>query len=185
MTRATAVAAAGALLMTELCVAQRRADSVCDILGRLGDFTGEMVQVRTRVSSDVGDWLIAEKDCPVRIKAGRVTMDNSIAVFFPDDPIVKLSQLAVPFQTDRTSRRLLEAAVNRPHVRIDATVEGLIVTRHPPTALVNEKNPDVALGFGHMGWAPAAIIVKRLSDVKVTYRRNDGTYEVVPISPAP
>jgi hypothetical protein len=49
--------------------------------------------------------------------------------------------------------------------------------------LVHPKNPEVMLGFGHLAMAPAQIIIKRISDVEVTYRRDDGKYVTEALKP--
>ncbi len=173
------------LLMGSGCFAQKEAESLCHVLGRLEEYSKQLVRVRTKIESGrTGTWLAAETGCPVRIKAGEFTFANLMAFMWPDDTWLGPLDLKLPFSADSVSVKLLRAAVAKPRVRIDAIVEGFVLTNDPPLALVSERNPKITFGFGHEGGAPAAMVVKRLSDVRVTYRRENGKVDVMPVKSA-
>lgn len=171
-----ALASIWLLLGTQTCLPQKTAESVCHILQNLNDYAGQMVSLRAKIESDVDDWLAAEKDCRADIQVGARKFRNVIALAWPSDPVLAMEKREVPFPIDRASNRLLKTALERPHVRIYATVEGLVVTREPAYA---------AVGFGHMGIAPAQIVVKRISGIELTYRKDDGSEETLAIGPSP
>jgi hypothetical protein len=171
-----ALASLGLLLGTQTCLGQKTAESVCQILENLNDYAGQMVSVRAKIESDVDDWLAAEKDCRADFKVGGRKFRNVIALAWPSDPVLALEKREVPFSTDRASNRLLKTALGRPHLRIYAPVEGLVVTRAPAYA---------AVGFGHMGIAPVQLVVKRISGIELTYRKDDGSEATLAIGPSP
>ncbi len=160
------------LFATDAAAAQGNTTSVCDILRRLEWFSGRVVRVRACVQSDVDTWLAAEK-CPVVIRAGSVEFENLIALTHSGSPDVKHSRqprITVPFTTEEASYELLFKALSTRDIKtqkVYAVVEGLIVTRDPPWALVARNDPTNRVGFGHMGMAPAMIVVKHVSNIEL------------------
>jgi hypothetical protein len=170
-------------VLPHLVFPQERADSVCQILTHLAKFSGKTIAVRARI--DGGIMLVAE-DCSAKIRVGQFDFQNMIALYWPDSAVVTASRFKAPFSTDEASRSLLYSAVEArggAASRLYAVVEGLIVTRNPPLALTLKSNPNVRLGFGQSAVAPAAIIVKRISDLAVSREREGGSKEGVPASP--
>lgn len=183
MTRRALIAVA-LLAFGNLSPAQPKPESVCEILGHLENFSGRIVTIRARV--DAGLWLEAE-DCPVKIRVGAFVFENRLAVYWPASLVEERSRLTVPFPTDEAARRWLWRALDARHginPRLYVTLEGLIVTRDPPLALVLKNNPKVRLGFGPTGLALAAIIVKGISEIDLSRESEDGTRESIPVAPA-
>ena len=48
-----------------------------------------------------------------------------------------------------------------------------MVTRKPSLSLVAPNDPTVAIGFGHLGSAPAAFVVKRILKVEIIPETRD------------
>lgn len=153
--------------------AQERAQSVCEIVTNLDRYSGKLVTVRARIQSDVDVWLAAD-DCKTAIRVGELGFDNLIAVAWPNSPIVKLKGPNVEFPYDAASGDRLEAALGSRDIhtqKLYANIVGMIVTRVPPLALViNRPGGPVRVGFGHLGAAPAQIIVKEISNIEVVPR---------------
>jgi|SRR5581483_2304337 len=159
-------------LWPSLVAAQEKVQSVCEILEHLDRFSGKLVSIRAKV---VDLWLAAE-DCKADIRVEGVGFDNLIAMEWPDSAIVRLKGPKVPFTHDDRSFRRLEAVLGSTdsHTHsIYADVEGLIVTRNPPQALVwkNLGGENIRIGFGHLGQAPAEIIVKLISNIEIVPRK--------------
>ncbi len=160
--------------------AQEKPVSVCQILEHMDDHSGRIVTVRARLYS--AESLEAD-DCSLKLRVGQFDFQNQIAVYWPDSAVVTASRFEVPFSVDLASRSFLwkEIEVRRSlGARLYATVEGLIVTRRPPMALALKANPKVTQGFGHMGLAPAAIIVKRVSEILVVRQEQDSPEDSTP-----
>lgn len=161
-------------LYASLVAAQEKVQTVCEILEHLDRFSGKLVSVRAKV---LDLWLEAE-DCKVDIRVEGVAFDNLIAVEWPDSEMVRLKQQPkVPFSHDDRSFRRLEAVLGSTDKRthsVYADVEGLIVTRNPPLALVwkNLGGENIRIGFGHLGQAPAEIIVKLISAIEIVPRKE-------------
>jgi hypothetical protein len=161
------------------CDAQITADSVCQILNQLDEFSGQMVVVRALVSS--GGYLQAE-DCLLDLRIGQHKVSLSIATDWPGSTASNLGPVAVAFPVDEESRQLfrvaLEARRGR-NPRLRATLEGQIVTRTPPLlGMVVHGRPDLLYGFGvGHGSSPALMIIRRVSNVEVSRELDDGSRE--------
>jgi hypothetical protein len=163
-----ALVLAGIVGLSGAVPARQKAESVCRILSNLADFKGRIVTVRASIVSQAS--LEADSDCLFRIRVLNVKFPNEIATDWPDSGCVEL----------------LFNGLNELHginPKIYATVEGLIVTRDPPLKLAYPSKPGQPFGFGHLGMAPALMVVKRVSDAELVRDRGDGSRERIPIKP--
>jgi hypothetical protein len=113
---------------------------------------------------------VVGEDCPKAIRVGEVEFENLISLEWPDNPAVRARGQKIPFGLDETSFLLFErtlASSNRASEDVYATFEGLLITRTPPFNLVHPRYPAQRLGFGHLGAAPAEIVVKQVSDIEI------------------
>jgi hypothetical protein len=170
----------GLLLVLQLASAQERPHSVCEVLTSLEQYSGKLITIRGYVRSSVDTWLAAE-NCKTVIEVDGVSFDNLVSIQWPDPSIVNdilkgttFRGATLPFGIDGPSLDRIRAALRQRDRRsqdIYATVEGLFITRNPPLALVVKRGGVAApIGFGHLGAAPALIIVKRISDVAIVRR---------------
>jgi hypothetical protein len=131
--------------------------TVCEVLDHLQDFSCRLVRLRARLVSDVDVWLTSDK-CKKHVKIGGIQFNDLIALKWPNDPLIGCK---VPFVEDRASdeeiRRILSSYETR-KAPVYIIVDGIIETRSPPHALVSKAGSRI--GFGHLGMAPAQIIVK-------------------------
>jgi len=165
----------GALLCLTSVGETARQYSVCDVLANLEKLNGEIVIVQGRLTFGQGVWLEGEK-CAYVFKVGERIFDNIMAVEWPDSLIVEYELKGKTlFPLDREGARLVETAslADRSKKEFSATIEGMIVTRLPLTRLVHRKSPSTPLGYGHLGIAPAMIVVKKVIDLKVLEKPAD------------
>ncbi len=154
------------MLLGPCLAAEPEVYSVCQVLDHLQDFNCRLVRVRARLESDVDTWLAGE-NCPNVIQVNRVVFQHLIALRWPSSLLVGCK---IGFSEDEGSHRWIRAALARYKMgrdRIDVIVDGVIETRSPLRALATEE-PVRRLGFGHLGMAPAQIIVKRIVSLKVS-----------------
>jgi hypothetical protein len=114
-------------------------------------------------------WLREDK-CPIAFKVGECEFDHLIAVEWPDTPFVQHELKGKKlYPADTHGSELIRAAAlaDRPGVEFSAVLEGLIVTRLPLSMLVHPKSPKTPFGYGHLGIAPAMIVVKKVIEVKI------------------
>jgi hypothetical protein len=148
--------------------------SPCEVLGSLDRFSGRTVTIRARLLVDVDLWLASPDFCPVALLVGKVKFQNLLALAWPDSPDVTYTKIKVPFATDQKSRDLwgdATHAAGRGNEEVVVVVEGLVVTRDPPMALVARRDDSERVGFGHLGMAPAMLIIKRVLKVEMSVRR--------------
>lgn len=148
--------------------------AVCDILVNLGHYSGKMVRVSARIEGGAGAWLAPPASCPLKIRVANHDFQNLIAIAWPDSPAVQLRGPKVAFDTDKVSSKSLEQALASPGSKTQdlyGEIEGLIVTRQPPLALIGRNGAPI--GFGHLGIAPAQIIVKQISNLRFRAKERD------------
>ena len=153
-----------AMLLTP-CLGADEVFNVCEILAHLQDFSCRPVHVKARLASSVDTWLTGE-NCSKPIKVKTVVFQDLIALEWPSSRLVGCY---VDFKDDEKSIRELQDVLGnyKPgRQRIDIIVDGVVETRHPPYGLVGNEGQQI--GFGHLGGAPAQIIVKRVISLKVT-----------------
>lgn len=144
--------------------------SVCEILTDLEKVHGTVVRVKGILVSGQSEWLVGEK-CKAPLVIGKWVFDNLVSVEWPDSRyVIRESAGMISFPVDEPGRELLREAIKRHPIglKIPVIIEGLIVTRIPMTALVHPKRPDTPRGFGHLGAAPAMIVVKKLVSIGAT-----------------
>lgn len=152
------------------CVAQTSEPAsiqitVCQLLNRLEKFSGAMVRVSATLWRGPGAFLV-DVTCPNRIRLGSIEFNNFVSVQWPSN---RRNKISVPFDDDPASEHLLTKTMalydpTKEDLLID--LEGLVVTRTPPYALVLPGNPDLRAGFGHLGMAPAEIFIKKIYSIR-------------------
>ena len=139
--------------------------SVCQILAHLQDFHCRPLRVQARLEPGLGTWLVGE-NCSKPINVKNVVFQDLIALAWPSSLQIGCE---VDFKDDEKSGQELEGVLGKykqQTQRIDVIVDGVVETRNPPYDLVGKQGQRI--GFGHLGMAPAQIIVKRIVNVKVT-----------------
>jgi len=157
------------LLTTSIISCAEPVLGVCDILADLDKFSGKIVTIHGRLAPSSDVWLVPTSNCDKEIRVGSLSFQNLVAIRWPSSVIVRAQGIAVPFSEDTSSLRAFNAIVqleSAVHSDIYFTFEAYIWTRNPPLALVHPNSPNTPIGFGHLGSAPAAIVVKRLVKVE-------------------
>jgi hypothetical protein len=151
--------------------------SVCEVLADLAALQASVVIVRGRLESGVGTWLRAY-DCKDRFFVVRECMfDTMLAFGWPDQYGVQVDfeRLGLSRRTrlpphDEESGEKIRRALNAksPGEVLEVVAEGMIMTRLPLEDLVYPKKPCDPMGFGHLGAAPAMLIVQRVISIQKT-----------------
>jgi hypothetical protein len=156
--------------------------SVCDLLAKMSEWNGQMVRFDAKIEKGTGEqgpWINA-LDCPTKIKVGEVEFPNGLELTDPDSPN-RLHE--VTFERDLESRvefRALLSRVDRKTEYIRGTVVGVFETQTPISRLVGFSKAwpkGFPLGFGHLGAAPAQILIKTTTNIRIE-KRNDGSVNV-------
>jgi hypothetical protein len=146
--------------------------SVCEVLSRPLAFDGRMVTIRgTEEGTDEGAWLVG-RDCPGRLVTEGHVWPSVIALTMPDVPVA-LRVHSVDFEfdfgsEDRAERRL-QLLAPAPKECLAFTYTGLFETRRDwsRAKLVYPNGTWKFAGFGHLGEAPAQILLKSADDVSL------------------
>lgn len=114
--------------------------SVCELLNRLDQYSGRTVRIAAPLSAALDAFLVGE-NCPSKIGLGAIEVPNFVAVRWPSNRSTKTH---MPFETNPEDEQLFEKTLEtydstRENLSID--LEGLVVTRDPPYALVPHRNP--------------------------------------------
>ncbi|QOY91469.1 hypothetical protein [Paludibaculum fermentans] len=161
-----------ALLMCSQLIAFQQQDhsySVCEALRNISDLNGAIVTIKAEFSSEVGEWLV-DNNCGPTINVSGYAFRNWIAIDWPDSKLVQMElkgKYVFPVDTESRNRLRRATAARRGDTNVTLTVEGLLMTRTPLSMLVNPRAPSNPRGFGHLGAAPARLVIKRILDVEV------------------
>jgi hypothetical protein len=139
--------------------------SVCDLLENPLNFNGKLVAVKGLIQGGDGFW-IYDDQCPPRIRVQGRTYENIIAIANPTMPL-RLHD--AEFDTDDDSVALIGRAFGQDKTmrpQVSATLVGLFETR--PGLNLTAPNGS-SLGFGHLGRAPAELLLKECRGATVTY----------------
>lgn len=139
--------------------------SVCALLKNPLAMNGKLVAVTGTLRAYQGWWLY-EDQCSSRISVEGHTFENVIAVARPTDP-VRIHD--VPFDTDEDSLVSVTNAFGKDgtiHPRVSVTFVGLFETR-ADLKLISPVGSS--RGFGHLGAAPAQLLLKECREVNVEY----------------
>jgi hypothetical protein len=155
--------------------AEPKALSVCEVLTNLSDYSGKIVTVSARIRLR-GDVFLGAEDCRVVIEQNGLRLEDFIAIAWPRSPIIQKEGIAVPFSHDDDSFKRLEKALGSQENQgraVYVIVEGLLETREPgqPLVVMRPGGP-MPTGFGHLGQAPAQLIIKTVREI--TFRDASG-----------
>jgi hypothetical protein len=148
---------------------------VCDLFRDPVRWNGVMIQVRSpieRGAAEDGPWLTGGH-CDAGIVVKGEKFPNLIYIQDPRNR--KLCLHPVEFKRDQPSADAFSAilqSVDPTKEYVWATVIGLFETRSPLGELIQQKRPWRYNGFGHLGGAPAQIIVKTMTDMRITPKKR-------------
>ena len=143
--------------------------TVCDVLADPLKYNGKMILLEGEIfGTDEGGWLTASS-CPTQFVTGDHVWPNSV---FLQNPTYRHNLHKVNFEYDYAAEKHYFAESDKlekkyPGRKLRWVYEGLFETR---TDWAPAKYPDGAtkyIGFGHLGEAPAQIIVKAIRAVSV------------------
>jgi len=137
--------------------------TVCELLADPLTFNGKLIAVRGAIRG--GGWMFDDQ-CLTHITVRGHSFQNLIAVRNPTD-LTRIHDVA--FDRDDQSLALITKAFgesNDGHPRVVATLVGVFETRDQLN-LVAENG--VSVGFGHLGAAPAQLLVKECIQVTTEY----------------
>jgi hypothetical protein len=151
---------------------------VCELLSDMSRWNGQFVQFDAKIDKgggEQGPWVEA-LECLSKVKIGQVEFPNALEITDPQSP-QRLHH--VEFERDEDSRTqfrsLLAQIKDRRTEYVRGTVVGVFETRTPLSKLVviNKAWPNglPAGGFGHLGSAPAQILVKTITDMRIEKRK--------------
>jgi hypothetical protein len=142
---------------------------ICDILRDPVSFNGKEVAIRGVFrDTDEGAWLVGE--CPVPLSTGGYVWNSHIYLISPRSKFVLRS---VEYSEDSAAFEVLASRLKdrKDPIRDKAivTVFGKIETREDLEAQVyRDRDGRVRpAGFGHMGGAPAQLVLKTVRDISV------------------
>lgn len=140
---------------------------LCELFSAPLSWHGKLIEIEGPVSTSTegGPW-VDGPDCPAQIVVKGERFPNSILLTAPDPA---WTDLPIPFPANtESSRRFWHALaqVDRKRDRLVVRAVGLFETRVPLDDLIRRDRPFPDNGFGHMGGAPAQLIVKEVTVVR-------------------
>jgi hypothetical protein len=149
--------------------------TVCDLITQRDSYDGKLVTVRGEViGSPEGTWLDADPSCGYHLVTNGVVWPNTIALAYPNNRSKDPNNHA-DFGIDWNAEKQADAIVDRLGFRADTdhlyeTFVGLFRTYTDLDKRVNPNMPDaLRLGFGHLGAAPALLLIKTRKDPAVIH----------------
>jgi hypothetical protein len=139
--------------------------SICALLMDPLTFNGKLVAVKGILRTYQGWWLYDDQ-CPSHITVEGLQFENTIAVIRPTDP-ARIHD--VQFDTDEDSLAGVRKAFGEDstiHPRVSATIVGVLETRAGLKLVSPVGSP---WGFGHLGAAPAQLLLKECREVTAEY----------------
>jgi len=161
--------ALGALLIVSVYAsAGQRRYGLCEVLENLDTLHGQIILFHG--VDDRSSWAeFSVPRCSHALVIAGYQFDNVIVMRHPDSLYVKKEAgNLVDFPPDTAGAEHLDKVLRagRRDSKFEITVEGMIITRVPLSSLVKRRDPPEPNGFGHLGMAPAMIVVKRVVGVK-------------------
>ena len=146
--------------------------SVCDVLRDPVKYNGKMIAVRGfLISTDEGHWL--NGDCEEPLITNGYKWKSAI---WPESPSSRSALHKVAFEEDFEAETAMYAVRNREmkdprHDRLWVTYIGLLETRQSMDieVFVRPNGERQPVGFGHLGGAPAQILIKTVKDIVVEH----------------
>lgn len=163
---------ATAILLIGPVTAQSTVVSVCDALSKRTEFNGKTISVRGEVAgSEEGAWLVA-RACSYKLVENGIEWRLIISLEYPESSTHESSG-RIASKVDWEAMRKADAKIremkpDREKDLVTATYVGTFRTygdlgkRTDPSG----RNP-VRFGFGHLGAAPAELIIQTIKDVEV------------------
>ena len=152
--------------------------SVCELIAHRNEFNGKMVGVRGAVEgTDEGAWLRSPQNCKYKLVTRGITWPNVISLEYPNNESTDPAD-RVDFEVDWKAINTVGIAIpngfNRKTDQIVKTYIGLFQTYSDLDSRVSsDKGDALKAGFGHLGGAPARILVKTVKDVAAIRRPLD------------
>ena len=152
--------------------------TVCSVLADAPRYNGEMVRIRARVvSTGEGTWLVGS-GCDGAMTVSGYAWPSIIWLAYPDSRVLK-HPVAFDFDWKSQARTTEKYEKSRTHwaeESVEWTYSGMFETR---SDWWNYVGPDGKLnkysGFGHLGGAPAQLIIRSLDDVEEAAARVEGS----------
>jgi hypothetical protein len=150
--------------------------TVCKALSKALQYDGQMVRMGGRVAgTDEGGWFVGDKCPAVFITENDHLWPSVVSLATPSSTTVGRTRIhSVGFTFDSESDRRVRGKYLRIHANvpdqcISWSYTGLFETRRDwSTARMTYPNgTSKVIGFGHLGQAPAQIILKSADDVSV------------------
>jgi hypothetical protein len=152
--------------------------SVCELLIHRNEFNGKMVSVRGAIEgTNEGAWLRSSQSCKYKLVTRGITWPNVISLEYPNNESPNPEDHA-NFDVDWNAINTVGVAIpngfNRKTDQIVKTYVGLFQT-YPDLdrRLSSDKGDALKSGFGHLGGAPARILVKTVKDAAAVHRPPD------------
>jgi hypothetical protein len=157
--------------------------SVCEVIEHRDEYNGKMVGVRgTLKGTDEGMWLTAAADCKYKLITKGFIWPNMVSLEYPNNGSKDPAE-HTDFDVDWTAMNTVGIAIpkgfNPETDEIIKTYVGLFQTfADLESRFYSGGEHPLTFGFGHLGAAPARILVKTVKDVtavrivKTKGRRN-------------
>jgi hypothetical protein len=144
--------------------------SVCELIEHRNEYNGKIVAVRAMLEgTDEGMWLRAFNDCKYKLITRGVTWPNAISLEYPKNNSKNQADHAdfqVDWQVIHTVGLAIPPGFDPKTEVIIKTYVGLFQTYADLESRVSPAVPNaLRLGFGHLGTAPARILLKTIKDV--------------------
>ncbi len=137
---------------------------VCTVLKNLDFYAGKIVKIEADVHLDVDTWL-GDDACDPDLRIRGVKFQALIKPFFTDSAEVRQ---AFGMMTDTKGMKQFTESIEKLEIekqKLRIVVDGFLVTRRPGHTLVSERDPASRLGFGHLGMAPAQLVVRYVHSI--------------------
>ena len=147
--------------------------SVCEVIEHRDEYNGKMVGIRGAVeATDEGIWLTAAADCKYKLVTKGFIWPDMVSLEYPNNSSKDPTE-HTDFEVDWTAMNTVGIAIpkgfNPETDEIIKTYVGLFQTYADLGSHVFPEVPGgkywLKFGFGHLGAAPARILVKTVKDV--------------------
>jgi hypothetical protein len=146
--------------------------TACEILSQRMDYNGKLVSIRARIhGTDEGVWLDG-RDCPGLITSDEYVWPSMISTQTSD------ADFTSSFEGMRKLRpKLMRLGRRAPERCIIWTYTGVFETRSTYEKVSYPNGSSTYIGFGHLGAAPAQLLLKTVDDVNI-YRSENANEKV-------
>ncbi|MBS1825683.1 MAG: hypothetical protein JST93_10210 [Acidobacteria bacterium] len=162
--------------------------TVCDVMPELTKFDQKLVEISGIIQSSMEIFDLEGDSCKKYFVTKGYRWPAVLNLAYTDSYLgfrLEGKSIAFGFVTNEASMKLLEKArervkidINRRFIRV--VIEGMILTGGPDRIVDNIMGQAFSVdGFGHMGHAPATLVIKELKKVEVVNAKG----EVLPEPP--